>query len=1029
MNRLFAIIIFVIASLASALAMPARAQDEADEIEEIEETGPRLSKEEARRILAEELAPGASRQQQVEYYQRRERAAFTLGEAAVRIEALRRLVALTEAPDKLSPYIGYLWRELWRYGNQTEALEMGEALVRHPSVTPQQRITWLVNLGRDYVTLGNRNKAEESLKRVEAEGKGLQDTRGPHMVAYTAIVTEDLRAKVLEGQNDPEGALAAMRRALDASFTEVERARSAAGSARTDLYYDTAIRTRNSVMRNAVSLWLKQGRNEEAEGFARLGLQLAVEERTGGGTVGYWHGKLAQALLGERRFEEAVAAANEAQAVLRASAAAESSTQIVHTQTWLMQALFGLERWADADRLAAEMRAATTGDRTARAMVDSPTLQAFLHLKNGRLAQARERIDGTVRYRQRSYGERIASTIEARAVRALVLQAQGAERLALEDYRAVLAYVFAPESTFGDVQPAGVRGFYLPQALRGFLGLVRERHAKEGNSIDEELVDLSFRVADRLQLSTVQQALIDSASRVLASTPKLEALVRREQEQRIKARETLTQLNRGLAENQRLSQEAKDRQEAGKAAKEDEKKLAKEAAEERERARVRQAALKQLRDQLDAIEKERGELQVEIGRRFPEYQSLVNPKPPSLGELARLLAKNEAFVSLYPFERGTFVWGVSAGGRPAFHVAELTAPEVCELVSRLRATLDLSEKPAPAGVAFDAASSHGLFRELIAPVWPALGSPRVVTIATASELAQLPFAVLTTQPPEIPFDAAKARWLLREVALNQIATAAAFRALRDSHQRAKPEGVFFGFGDPLFKSASAPAGATSTVRTLWNPARGIQKVEQAFDYGTLPALPETRDEIVAIAKALGADPVKDVRFGAQATRTAALTTDLSGRRVIAFATHGLRPGDLPGLSRPALAMAAGAPGESPLLLLDDVLTMKTNADWIVLSACNTASGDGRAQEAFSGLARAFFFAGARSVLATHWAVESLSAQQLVTRTFAHQAANRDASRAESLRHAQLELINGQAGAAYVHPFFWAPYALYGDPAQ
>jgi CHAT domain-containing protein len=160
-----------------------------------------------------------------------------------------------------------------------------------------------------------------------------------------------------------------------------------------------------------------------------------------------------------------------------------------------------------------------------------------------------------------------------------------------------------------------------------------------------------------------------------------------------------------------------------------------------------------------------------------------------------------------------------------------------------------------------------------------------------------------------------------------------------------------------------------------------------------------------------------------------MTTDLSDRRVIAFATHGLKPGDLPGLSRPALAMAAGSPGDSPLLALDDVLTMTLNADWIVLSACNTASADGRAQEAFSGLARAFFFAGARSVLATHWAVESLSAQQLVTRTFAYQAANRNAFRAESLRHAQLELIEGRAGAAYVQPFFWAPYALYGDPAQ
>ena len=388
-------------------------------------------------------------------------------------------------------------------GNQTEALELGESLVRHRAATPLQRLTFSVVLGRDYVALGDRDRAADVLKKVEAEGKDLRDTRGPHQVADTVILVEDLRARVLYVQGDPEGALAAMRRAIEASHAEVKRSRAAAGSSRTNMEYDNAIRTRNSVMRTAVWLYFKQGRNEEAEGFARLGLRLAVEERTGGGTVGYWHGKLAQALLGERRFEEAVAAANEALAILRTSAASESSLFIVSTQTWLMQALFGLERWVDADRLAAEMRAATADDRKARALVDNPVLQAFLHLKNGRLSQARERIDGVVRHHQRWYGERNASTIEARAVRALVLQAQGAERLALEDYRAVFAYVFAPESTFGDAQPAGVRGFYLPQVLRGFLGLVRERHAKEGNSIDEELVDLSFRVADRLQLSTV----------------------------------------------------------------------------------------------------------------------------------------------------------------------------------------------------------------------------------------------------------------------------------------------------------------------------------------------------------------------------------------------------------------------------------------------------------------------------------------------------------------------------------------------
>jgi len=1024
-NCLF-LTILLLASLAMVIPLPALAQEEP---EEIEESGPRLSEAEARRMLAEESSPSAPHQQQVDYYMRRERAAFTMGNAAIRLEALRRLVQLTEAPDKVSPHVNYLWRELRNHGNQTEALELGESLVRHRSATPLQRITYAVQLGIDYANLGNRDRAAALLKQAEAEGKELRDTRRPHAVAYTAIYTERLRAVVLQFWDDPEGALAAVRRAIEASHAEVERARAAAGSSQTDMEYDSAIRLRNAVMGTAIWLYFRQGRNEEAEGLARLGLRLATEERTGGGTVGYWHAHLAQALLGERRFEETVAAANEALAVLRASAAVKSSYTIVNTQTRLMQALFGLERWAEADRLATEMRAATVDDPTARTMVDNPILQAFLHLKNGRLAQARERIDGAVRYRQRWYGDKVAATTEARAVRALVLQAQGEARLALEDYRAVFAYVFAPENTFGDAQPPGVREFFLPQALRGFLALVRDRHAKEGGKVDEELVDLAFRVADRLQLSTVQRALIDSAARVRASTPELGDLVRREQEQRIRARETMTRLNEDMEEHQRLLQEAKARQEAGKAAKEDEKKLAQEAAAERERAGARLVALKQMSEQLEAIERERATMQSEIGGRFPEYQALVNPKPPSLGELAGLLTKGEAFVSLYPTEQDTFVWGLAADGQSVFHVSALRAAEVRELVSRLRATLDLGASAARGGVAFDGASSHRLFRELLASVWPALCSPRVVIISTASDLAQVPFAVLTTRPPESPFEPGKAGWLVREAALTQISTAAAFRALRDARRQAKPTEAFFGFGDPLFKGGPAQLGATGTLRTLWKPARGSQTVERAFDYGAMPALPETREEILAIAKALGADPSRDVRFGAQATRTAALTTDLSDRRVVAFSTHGLSPGDLPGLSRPALAMAVGDPGESPLLLLDDVLTMKLNADSAVLSACNTASGDGRAQEAFSGLARAFFFAGARSVLATHWAVESLSAQQLVTRTFFHKAANRYASLAESLRQAQLELIEGQAGTAYAHPFYWAPFSLYGDPSQ
>jgi CHAT domain-containing protein len=205
----------------------------------------------------------------------------------------------------------------------------------------------------------------------------------------------------------------------------------------------------------------------------------------------------------------------------------------------------------------------------------------------------------------------------------------------------------------------------------------------------------------------------------------------------------------------------------------------------------------------------------------------------------------------------------------------------------------------------------------------------------------------------------------------------------------------------------------------------------AIKYSDIPALPETRDELLAIAKALNASTADDLRLGKQATRESVLEASKNGnlgnRRVVAFATHGLMTGDLPNLKQPALALAATGQESSnplaPLLTLEDVLTLKLNADWVVLSACNTAAADGKAEEALSGLARGFFYAGSRSLLVTHWAVESESAKLLTTNTFAHYAAHPDAPKAESLRQAMLQVMEN---AEYAHPAYWAPYALVGD---
>ena len=137
----------------------------------------------------------------------------------------------------------------------------------------------------------------------------------------------------------------------------------------------------------------------------------------------------------------------------------------------------------------------------------------------------------------------------------------------------------------------------------------------------------------------------------------------------------------------------------------------------------------------------------------------------------------------------------------------------------------------------------------------------------------------------------------------------------------------------------------------------------------------------------------DLRLGAAATRQSVLDANRSGelerKRVVFFATHGLMAGGLPDLNQPALALAATGQELqdplAPLLKLEEVLGLKLNADWVVLSAFNTAAADGRAEEALSGLARGFFYAGSRSLLVTHWAVESESAKLLTTSTCEHSA--------------------------------------------
>ena len=200
----------------------------------------------------------------------------------------------------------------------------------------------------------------------------------------------------------------------------------------------------------------------------------------------------------------------------------------------------------------------------------------------------------------------------------------------------------------------------------------------------------------------------------------------------------------------------------------------------------------------------------------------------------------------------------------------------------------------------------------------------------------------------------------------------------------------------------------------------------------------TADEIKRIAEALDADPASDIFLGKSASEHKIKTMDLSNRRIIAFATHALLPGDLDGLDQPALAFSSptitGSRNDG-LLTVGEILKLKLNADWVVLSACNTGAAHGSAAEAYSGLGRAFFYAGTRAILVSMWSVETTSAQDLVTGLFIYQKEDKKLSRARALRNSMLYLIDrpglkdkvtGKIVASYAHPFFWAPFIIVGE---
>lgn len=387
-----------------------------------------------------------------------------------------------------------------------------------------------------------------------------------------------------------------------------------------------------------------------------------------------------------------------------------------------------------------------------------------------------------------------------------------------------------------------------------------------------------------------------------------------------------------------------------------------------------------------AIDRQRADLTA----RHPDLASMAEPQIVDLAELQARLGPGEGLYLALPSPTGTAVLLVQHD-RVTGEVAPQTRSALRQQVAAVRATIDQALTGSGPLPAFDPAGVEALYTELFpAPLAARLGEIRHLYVMASDVLAQVPFAMLARPAQDGARRAGQPRWLVRDLAMEVPASLAAI-------------------------------GRTSVLPDLPRAFAGIgAAVDLPATLQGLQPLPGSERELRAMAGVLGGHGT--VLTGPAATEQALTALPLDQYRVLAFATHGLLSDEVDGLAEPALVLTP-AQGSDGLLTASEVATLDLAAEFVILSACNTAGGATRSAAPYTGLAQAFLYAGAKSLLLSHWRVRDDAAAFLGTETVARTTTG--LSRAEALRQATLALIDHSGLPGAGHPAIWAPFLLIG----
>jgi CHAT domain-containing protein/Flp pilus assembly protein TadD len=901
---------------------------------------------------------------------------FSLGHYAEAAAALQRALSIREKAfppthPKVANSINdlaFLDDTLGRY-DEAEALYKRAAAIQEKLLGPENPNTVRVynNLAVLYLHAARYAEAEPLLKRVTASWeKTLGPTKPDVATAYSNLA----------GLYDLEGRYAEAEPLIKHVLEIREKVQGRD-------HPDVAVS-----LKNLARLYSEEGRYADAETLITRAIQ--IEEKA----FGTGHPEVATSLTilaadyqERRRFEEAEPLLKRALAI-REKALGPVNAETAQVVNNIAGMYVEQKRYADAEPLlkrAAEINEKTLGP-------DHPEFASSLHnlgylyFHEGRFADAEPLLTRALAIRQKALGPDhpdIALTLHALAA---IYDAQGRTAEALTAERSATAIVVKRREQ--DSTRTGNSERERQTGRDYFLRLVHllwSDSEKTGGPTDGA-VDEAFRAAQYAGGIETAKAVSGTMARYASGTDELATLVRERQDLSGRWQRLDSDLLKAVALPP------------------DKRNADKEAALRKEHAEV-EAKL--------AADNEK------LRTAFPRFAELAEARPVHVADIQAVLGNDEAFTAFTLGDKDSFLFVIRKQDAHLFKL-NLTKAQAADTVKSLRAALE-NDTPV------DVLKAYQFYQTLLGPADALIADAKSLIVSPDGALQSLPFAVLVTKPPTGTIakssDYQAVAWLIRRQAVTVVPAASSLAALRRYAEEKHGTNPFVGFGDPLFDGSGSKRGI--------NTASMYQGAEVSpVQLRRLPRLPETADELRAEAEILGA-PETSLHLGPNATVTALNHLDLSNTRVLSFATHGLIAGDLPKLGEPALALtppARATPDDDGLLRASEVSRLKLDADFVILSACNTAAPDGApGAEGLSGLAKAFFYAGARSLLVSHWPVASEATVKLTTGLIQTNASDPGVGRAEALRRAMLAMIDDTSdGAERAHPFFWAPFILAGE---